>query len=48
MSLKAVHQFKIELIDTEPSVWRQVHVPSTFDMSDLHGALVDAMVTLSD
>ncbi|KAG4074275.1 hypothetical protein HA402_008684 [Bradysia odoriphaga] len=42
-SKPTIHQFKIELLDTQPTVWRQVYVPSTFDMSDLHGALVDAM-----
>lgn len=43
-SISTVYQFKIELIDTEPSVWREVQVPSTFNMFDLHGAINDAMV----
>lgn len=43
-STATIYQFKIELIDTTPIVWRQVQVPSTFDMFDLHAALNDAMV----
>lgn len=42
-----VYQFKIELVDSEPSIWRQVQVPTAFNMFDLHGALNDAMVKLS-
>lgn len=46
-SKSMIYQFKIELLDTEPKIWRQVQVPSTFDMFDLHCALNDAMVNLS-
>lgn len=42
-----IYQFKIDLLDIEPKIWRQVQVPSTFNMFDLHGALNEAMVTLS-
>lgn len=42
-----IYQFKIDLIDVKPSIWRQVQVPSTFNMFDLHAALNDAMVNLS-
>lgn len=45
-SASTIYQFKIDLIDIEPSIWQQVQVPSTFNMIDLHGALNDAMVNV--
>lgn len=46
-SKSMIYQFRIELLDTQPKIWRQVQVPSTYNMFDLHGALNDAMVKLS-
>ncbi len=36
-------QFKINLRDTEPPVWRRLQVPSSYSLWDLHVAIQDAM-----
>lgn len=40
---KIVLQFKIELAEIEPLVWRRIEVPSTYSFWDLHVAIQDAM-----
>ncbi len=43
MKRKIAYQFKIELLGTEPLIWRQIEVPSTYSFWDLHVAIQDAM-----
>lgn len=38
-----VYQFKIELIDTLPDIWRRIQVPENYSFWDLHVAIQDAM-----
>lgn len=38
-----VYQFKITLIDIEPTIWRRIQVPSDYSFWDLHVAIQDAM-----
>ncbi len=40
---KLALQFKIELLDIEPMIWRRIEVPSTYSFWDLHVAIQDAM-----
>jgi len=40
---KRVYQFKIQLLDVEPPVWRRIQVPETYSFWDLHVAIQDAM-----
>jgi len=43
-SLKnTVLQFKIELVDIFPSIWRRIQVPSYYNFWDLHVAIQDSM-----
>lgn len=38
-----VFQFKIELFDIEPLIWRRILVPSDYNFWDLHVAIQDSM-----
>ncbi len=38
-----IYQFRIELLDIEPAIWRRIQVPSGYSFWDLHVALQDAM-----
>jgi hypothetical protein len=38
-----VYQFRIELKDLEPLIWRRIQVPETYSFWDLHVAIQDAM-----
>lgn len=39
----AVYQFRIEMPDILPSIWRQIQVPPDYNFWDLHVAIQDAM-----
>lgn len=41
--LKKVYQFKIQLKDIEPAIWRRIVVPERYTFWDLHCAIQDAM-----
>ncbi len=43
MSRSQVCQFRITLRDIEPPVWREIEVPATYSLWDLHVAIQDAM-----
>lgn len=43
MKRKLALQFRIELLDIEPLIWRQIEVPSTYSFWDLHVAIQDSM-----
>lgn len=38
-----VYQFRVELLDIEPPIWRQIHVLADYSFWDLHVAIQDAM-----
>ncbi|OPY16409.1 MAG: Plasmid pRiA4b ORF-3-like protein [Syntrophus sp. PtaB.Bin075] len=38
-----VYQFRIELLEIEPTIWRTIQVPSEYSFWDLHVAIQDAM-----
>jgi len=38
-----IYQFKIELAEIEPTIWRVIQVPSKFSFWDLHVAIQDSM-----
>ena len=38
-----VYQFKIELLDIFPTIWRRILVPADYNFWDLHVAIQDAM-----
>ncbi len=40
---KRVYQFKIELEEITPTIWRRIQVPETYSFWDLHVAIQDAM-----
>lgn len=40
---KEVYQFRIELQDIAPPIWRQIQVPADYSFWDLHVAIQDAM-----
>ena len=42
--MAVVHQFKIELLDTSPVVWRRLQVPAEYSFWDLHVAIQDRHV----
>ncbi len=42
-SSNQVFQFKIELQEIEPIIWRRILVPSDYNFWDLHVAIQDAM-----
>jgi len=41
--MKRILRFKIELLETSPSVWRRIEVPADFTFWDLHVAIQDSM-----
>lgn len=41
--VRQVYQFRIQLREVEPPVWRRIHVPETYTFWDLHVAIQDAM-----
>jgi hypothetical protein len=34
-----VHQLKVTLADTQPPIWRRLHVPASMPLGDLHGVI---------
>ena len=38
-----VYQFKVSLIEIEPTIWRRIQVPAKYSFWDLHVAIQDAM-----
>ncbi len=38
-----VYQFRIELLEIEPPIWRRIQVPSRYNFWDLHVAIQDSM-----
>jgi hypothetical protein len=40
---KHVYQFKIELKEIKPAIWRRIVVPATYSFWDLHVAIQDSM-----
>lgn len=38
-----VYQFKVELLECEPKIWRRIQVPGHYSFWDLHVAIQDAM-----
>ena len=40
---KRIFQFRVELKDLEPSIWRRIQVPQTYSFWGLHVAIQDAM-----
>ena len=43
VSRSQVCRFRITLRDIEPPVWREIEVPATYSLWDLHVAIQDAM-----
>lgn len=43
VSNESVYQFRIELQEIEPPIWRRIQVPTRYNFWDLHVALQDAM-----
>jgi hypothetical protein len=39
-----VLQFRIELMEIEPAIWRCIQVPSKYSFWDLHVAIQDSLV----
>jgi hypothetical protein len=42
-SARLVYRFRIELVEIEPLIWRQIEVPETYSLWDLHVAIQSAM-----
>lgn len=40
---RIIYQFRIELLEIEPTIWRVIQVPSDYSFWDLHVAIQDAM-----
>jgi len=40
---RVICQFKIELLGSDPSIWRRIQVPERYSFWDLHVAIQDAM-----
>ena len=40
---KQVYQFKISLLEIRPTIWRQIQVPDSYTILDLHNAIQSAM-----
>ncbi len=40
---KLIYQFRIELLDIEPMIWRRIQVPAEYSFWDLHVAIQDSM-----
>ena len=43
MQKKTAMQFRVELQDIEPSIWRLIDIPSSYTFWDLHVAIQDSM-----
>ena len=43
MKHKIALQFRVELFDIEPTIWRRIEVPSSYSFWDLHVAIQDSM-----
>ncbi|MDP8052872.1 plasmid pRiA4b ORF-3 family protein, partial [Pasteurella atlantica] len=43
MKQKIILQFKIELLDSSPTIWRRIQVPENYSFWDLHIAIQDSM-----
>lgn len=43
MKNKIIYQFRVELNGIEPTVWRQIEVPSNYSFWDFHIAIQDSM-----
>lgn len=43
MSRSLVHQFRIALLEVEPTVWRRIQTPARYSFWDLHVAIQDSM-----
>lgn len=42
-AIRRVYQFKIEMLNTSPPIWRRVQVPEKYSFWDLHVAIQDSM-----
>lgn len=40
---KSIYQFRIELLEIQPLIWRRLQVPAEYSFWDLHVAIQDAM-----
>jgi hypothetical protein len=40
---KLIYQFRVELLEIEPSIWRRIQVPAEYSFWDLHVAIQDSM-----
>ena len=40
---KLIYQFRVELLEIEPSIWRRIQVPTDYSFWDLHVAIQDSM-----
>ena len=40
---EAIYQFRIELLEIKPLIWRQIEVPANYSFWDFHVAIQDAM-----
>lgn len=40
---KLIYQFRVELLEIEPSIWRRIQVPASYSFWDLHVAIQDSM-----
>ena len=40
---KSIYQFRIDLDDIRPPIWRRILIPGTYTMRDLHQAIQDVM-----
>ena len=40
---KLIYQFRVELLEIEPSIWRRIQVPADYSFWDLHVAIQDSM-----
>lgn len=43
MAKHLVHQFRVTLLDVEPTVWRRIQTPAGYSFWDLHVAIQDSM-----
>ncbi len=41
-SSASIHVLHVELVDSHPSIWRELHVPSQYSLGQLHDILQDA------
>lgn len=40
---KSIYQFRLTLLEIEPSIWRRIQVPADYSFWDLHVAIQDSM-----